>query len=125
VAANPVSREDIDRFHDAHTVSGLQARLWAAAFGEQYPAEVDPSSACTWAVLGQMVAGLRLRPDAMLVDLGCGRGGARAPSDGECSRLTALSRTQILITRSRPDSFACVPCRSHGEARRFTVTHMQ
>jgi hypothetical protein len=74
-AVNPVSHEDIDGFHDAHAVSDLQARLWATAFGEHYPAEVDPSSACTWAILGHMVAGLRLGPD-VLVDLGCGRGGA-------------------------------------------------
>lgn len=65
----------IDRFHDTHAEGGLQSHLWAMAFGGQHPAEVDPSSSCTWAVLGHMVAGLRLRPDAVLVDLGCGRGG--------------------------------------------------
>jgi SAM-dependent methyltransferase len=64
-----------DRFHQARASSGVQARLWAEAFGDEYPAEVDPSSACTWSVLGGMVRELRLRPDATLVDLGCGRGG--------------------------------------------------
>jgi SAM-dependent methyltransferase len=50
-------------------------RLWSEAMGDQYPAEVDPFSSCTWSLLGQMVAALRLPPGGRLVDLGCGRGG--------------------------------------------------
>jgi SAM-dependent methyltransferase len=53
----------------------LLRRLWAEAFGADYPAEVDPFSSCTWWTLGQLVAGLRLGPGSTLVDLGCGRGG--------------------------------------------------
>ncbi|HET9168764.1 MAG TPA: methyltransferase domain-containing protein [Actinospica sp.] len=64
-----------DAFHAAAAGRGLSHRLHAEAFGEEYPAEVDPSSSCTWTVLGEMVRRLRLRPDALLVDLGCGRGG--------------------------------------------------
>lgn len=54
---------------------GLQARLVAEAWGDEYPAQVEPASSCTWSVLGEMVRWLRLRPDDLLVDLGCGRGG--------------------------------------------------
>jgi SAM-dependent methyltransferase len=68
-------RERADRFHAARSKGGLQRRLWAEAFGDEYPAEVDPSSSCTWSVLGEMVQRLKLRPDDQLVDLGCGRGG--------------------------------------------------
>jgi SAM-dependent methyltransferase len=68
-------REHADRFHAARAVGGLQARLVAEAFGEEYPAQVEPSSSCTWSVLGEMVGRLRLRPDDLLVDPGCGRGG--------------------------------------------------
>ena len=66
---------DCDRFHEAYELQGLQKRLRAEAWGEEYPEQVDPTSSCTWSVLGEMVGRLRLRPDALLVDLGCGRGG--------------------------------------------------
>jgi SAM-dependent methyltransferase len=71
----PVSIELVDAFHAAASGRGLSSRLYAEAFGDEYPVEVDPSSSCTWSVLGEMVARLRLRPDDLLVDLGCGRGG--------------------------------------------------
>lgn len=67
--------ERADRFHTSYATGGLQRQLYAEAFGEEYPAEVDPTSSCTWPVLAVMVRGLRLRPDDLLVDLGCGRGG--------------------------------------------------
>lgn len=67
--------EHADRFHAARAAGGLATTLVARAYGDEYPAQVEPSSSCTWSVLGEMVAGLRLRPDELLVDLGCGRGG--------------------------------------------------
>jgi SAM-dependent methyltransferase len=66
---------DYDAMHVAASRRGLGSRLCAEAFGDEYPAQVDPSSSCTWSVLGEMVKALRLRPDHLLVDLGCGRGG--------------------------------------------------
>jgi ubiquinone/menaquinone biosynthesis C-methylase UbiE len=76
--------------------------------GEQYPEEVDPFSSCCWWLLGQFVAGLRLRPGGTLVDLGCGRGGpglwlARALS----ARLAGvdISPVAIELTRSRAPQF--------------------
>jgi hypothetical protein len=66
---------DFDALHVAASGRGLSSRLRAEAFGDEYPVEVDPSSSCTWSVLGEMVKALRLRPDDVLVDLGCGRGG--------------------------------------------------
>ena len=64
-----------DAFHEAGDVPGLHRELRAEAWGEEFPEQVDPSSSCTWTVLGAMVGRLRLRPGALLVDLGCGRGG--------------------------------------------------
>jgi SAM-dependent methyltransferase len=67
--------ENFDKLHTRSSTGDLQKRLFAQACGDEYPAEVDPSSSCTWSVLGEMVRRLRLRPDDLLVDLGCGRGG--------------------------------------------------
>ena len=64
-----------DHFHEACDVQGLERRLRAEAWGDEFPEEVDPSSSCTWSVLGEMVGRLRLVPGQLLVDFGCGRGG--------------------------------------------------
>lgn len=64
-----------DAFHETGETPGLHKRLRAEAWGDEFPEQVDPSSSCTWSVLGAMVAHLKLRPGALLVDLGCGRGG--------------------------------------------------
>jgi ubiquinone/menaquinone biosynthesis C-methylase UbiE len=64
-----------DASHAAVHGSTLMRRLWSQAMGDQYPPEVQPFSSCTWWLLGQLVAALRLRPGGTLVDLGCGRGG--------------------------------------------------
>jgi ubiquinone/menaquinone biosynthesis C-methylase UbiE len=64
-----------DAVHEATHRSPLLWRLWARAFGDEYPAEVEAFSSCSWWLLGTFVSTLRLRPDSTLVDLGCGRGG--------------------------------------------------
>lgn len=64
-----------DRFHGVCDAQGMQKQLRADAWGDEFPEEVDPSSSCTWSVLGEMVGWLRLAPGELLVDLGCGRGG--------------------------------------------------
>jgi SAM-dependent methyltransferase len=64
-----------DVFHEFGELEGMLKTLRAQAWGDELPEEVDPSSSCTWSVLGDMVGWLRLHPGALLVDLGCGRGG--------------------------------------------------
>jgi hypothetical protein len=59
--------DDYDAAHAAVHGSELMRRLWSQALGEEYPAEVEPFSSCTWGLLGQMVAALRLRPGGQLV----------------------------------------------------------
>jgi len=71
----PFSDNDFDLLHISAAKGGLTIQLFEQAFGDEYPSEVDPASSCTWSVLGEMVKMLRLRPDGLLVDLGCGRGG--------------------------------------------------
>lgn len=70
-----VDVEDYDAAHAAVHESALMRRLWSEAMGDQYPTEVEPFSSCTWRLLGQLVAALRLPPGGRLADLGCGRGG--------------------------------------------------
>jgi ubiquinone/menaquinone biosynthesis C-methylase UbiE len=70
-----IAPDDYDAAHTAVHGSALMRRLYAEGMGDQYPAEVDPFSSCSWWLLGQLVSALRLGPDDLLVDLGCGRGG--------------------------------------------------
>ena len=64
-----------DAHFRAQAGSKLLPELWARAWGEDYPAEVEPFSPCSWSLLSSLVGALRLPPGATLVDLGCGRGG--------------------------------------------------
>ncbi|MFD5633654.1 class I SAM-dependent methyltransferase [Streptomyces sp. NPDC127077] len=77
-AAPPPDRQrsaPYDAFHTARARTDLVSRLYAAAMGEDYPAEVAASSSCDWPLLGLMTARLRMRPGQLLVDAGCGTGG--------------------------------------------------
>lgn len=64
-----------DHFHEYGDVQGKLKAVRAEAWGDEFPAEIDPASSCTWSVIGEMVGRLRLKPGERLVDLGCGRGG--------------------------------------------------
>jgi hypothetical protein len=41
------------------------------AMGDEYPQQVEPSTSCSWWLLGRLVAALRPRLDGLLVDLVC------------------------------------------------------
>ncbi|HWG26221.1 FAD-dependent monooxygenase [Actinospica sp.] len=100
---------EYDRFHNATDAQGSTfKRLRAEAWGEEHCEEVDPSSSCSWSLLGDMIARLRLAPGEQLVDLGCGRGGtglwlARAFN----ARLTGVDVSQrgVEISRRRAPEF--------------------
>ena len=55
--------------------SRLVPELWAAAFGDEYPAPLRVFSPTTWTDLRRVAQALALQPDQVLVDLGCGEGG--------------------------------------------------
>ncbi|MFD9535059.1 class I SAM-dependent methyltransferase [Streptomyces sp. NPDC060010] len=92
---------DYDVFHAARARTDLVARLYARAMGEDYPAEVAASSSCDWPLLGLLTARLRLRPNDLLVDAGCGAGGiglwlARALA----VRLDAFDLSPVAVTQA-------------------------
>ena len=92
------AREQADLFHQGRETGGLYARLCAEAFGDEYPELVDASSSCTWSVLADMIAGLRLRPGGLLVDLGCGRGGTGLWLARACSaRLVGIDFSPVAV----------------------------
>lgn len=55
--------------------SDVEAEVWREAFGDEYPAEVQPYSYITRSELADFVAELRVESSSLLVDVGCGRGG--------------------------------------------------
>ena len=63
-------------FHADRYCSKLFASLWVEAWGKQYPVKAAPFSSCTYQLLQQLPQQLRLKPGEVLVDLGCGTGGA-------------------------------------------------
>ncbi|MFE7115953.1 hypothetical protein ACFU99_11100 [Streptomyces sp. NPDC057654] len=65
VSGGPRSPED-----DARARTDLVAGMYA----EDYPSEVAASSSCDWPLLGLMTTRLRMHPDQLLVDAGCGTG---------------------------------------------------
>jgi SAM-dependent methyltransferase len=74
MAGRRPTADGYDRMHGA-SASPLLRELWARAFGDAHPAEVEPASSCSWWTLGYAVTALRTAPGGTLVDLGCGRGG--------------------------------------------------
>ena len=49
--------------------------IWASAYGDEYPAEVEPLGFTTVSGLERVAAELEVGPGETFVDLGCGRGG--------------------------------------------------
>ncbi|WAX81274.1 class I SAM-dependent methyltransferase [Streptomyces sp. KMM 9044] len=110
--APPVSTAaaQFDAFHAARARTTLVASLYAAALGEDYPAEVAASSSCDWPLLGLMTARLRMRPGQLLVDAGCGTGGiglwlARALS----ARLLGFDLSSVAVAQARGRSGQFLP----------------
>ncbi|MEU5617565.1 class I SAM-dependent methyltransferase [Streptomyces sp. NPDC049951] len=74
-APAPPSPAQYDAFHTARARTDLVARMYAAAMGADYPAEIGASSSCDWPLLGLITSRLSMRPGQLLVDAGCGTGG--------------------------------------------------
>jgi ubiquinone/menaquinone biosynthesis C-methylase UbiE len=59
----------------ARPASAVQACVWRAVFGDEYPEGVEPFSFVTRSELGRFADGLNVSSGDTLVDVGCGRGG--------------------------------------------------
>jgi ubiquinone/menaquinone biosynthesis C-methylase UbiE len=60
----------------AGAASPTEERVWRAVFGDEYPEGVDPYSFVTRSELERFADEVRVGPGKVLVDIGCGRGGA-------------------------------------------------
>lgn len=104
-----------DREYAAIDSATVRWHIAANAFGEEYPAEVQPWGMTTWWLLGRLVAAARLSPGDLVVDLGCGRGGpglwlARATG----AQLVGIDWSVVAVEQARTRSAHFVPS---GRAR--------
>jgi len=67
--------ENFNRAHAARLESLIAERLYRAAYGDDYPAGINPSGFYSLTTLRRLVQALKVRPGNTLVDLGCGHGG--------------------------------------------------
>jgi SAM-dependent methyltransferase len=72
---SPITVDDFERAHGEAANSNLLWEVTAGAYGPDCPTEVQAWGGTTWWTLGRFVAGLRMRPGQLLLDLACGRGG--------------------------------------------------
>ncbi len=66
--------ENYNRAHAARLQSPTTERLYQAAYGDEYPAEISPSGFYTRTILRRLVDALNVGPGDTLADLGCGHG---------------------------------------------------
>jgi SAM-dependent methyltransferase len=82
---------------------GEQARaLWRAAFGDEYPEELETLSFVTRSELALMIAELGVHAGDVVADLGCGRGGpgiALAAATG--ATLVGVDSSRCALARAR------------------------
>ncbi|MFD8782528.1 methyltransferase domain-containing protein [Kitasatospora sp. NPDC059599] len=98
-----------DAFHRARSRTTITHDLCAQAMGDDYPADVAPSSSCDLPLLQLMTERLALQPYQHLVDLGCGTGGTGlwlARATGAAVRGVDISPEAIRLARARLPDFA-------------------
>ena len=71
----PGTTEAFDHPHGGRMQSATVERIYRAAFGDDYPAEVQPNAFYSRTTLQRLATALEVGPGRMVVDLGCGHGG--------------------------------------------------
>jgi SAM-dependent methyltransferase len=76
-SSQPDSRDWAASFSEvfAQPASAVEARVWATALGDEYPAEVAPYSYTSRSELARIAREVRAGPGELLADVGSGRGG--------------------------------------------------
>jgi SAM-dependent methyltransferase len=100
-----VPKEEATAYNSEATTiftSDIFQKMWAESWGDGHVAELETLSTTSWDTLGRVIGTLRLKPDDVLVDLGCGRGGpglwlARAFN----SRLIGVDHSPPLVELAR------------------------
>ncbi|WP_234336247.1 class I SAM-dependent methyltransferase [Streptomyces sp. NRRL S-1022] len=104
-----------DAMHASRTGTTIVGDLYGQAIGDLYPAELDASSSADWALLGTMVANLRMQPGQRLVDVGCGTGGVGlwlARALAACVTGVDVSSTALGLAAGRTRHFGLPPERA-------------
>jgi SAM-dependent methyltransferase len=86
--------------------SPVQERIWREVFGDEYPEGVDPYSFITRSELDRFARDLRVGPGEILLDMGCGRGGAGlwvAAATGADLIGIDIAETALLAARERAE----------------------
>jgi 2-polyprenyl-3-methyl-5-hydroxy-6-metoxy-1,4-benzoquinol methylase len=87
-----------DRVYGAIARDPLALDLHRQALGAEYPEGIDVTGGCTRGTLERALAGLRLRPGSLLVDLGCGRGGpGRWLARASGARVLGIDVSQVAV----------------------------
>jgi len=74
--SDDIAASNFDRAHRYRLQNRTLERVWQHAYGDDYPAEVMPSAFYSLSALRRLVQALGPMEGQMLVDLGCGHGGA-------------------------------------------------
>jgi 2-polyprenyl-3-methyl-5-hydroxy-6-metoxy-1,4-benzoquinol methylase len=82
--------------------------LHRQAIGDEYPDGIEVTGACTRATLARALAGLRLSPGGLLVDLGCGLGGpGRWLARHSGARVLGFDVSQVAVDRAAEAADGC------------------
>ena len=78
IAATPMERDWKSLFEETYagSPSAVAERVWREVYGAEYPEGVDPYSYVSASELRRIAEETRVGEGGVLVDLGCGRGGA-------------------------------------------------
>jgi SAM-dependent methyltransferase len=85
--------------------SRVQERVWRSVLGDEYPDGLDPYSYVSRTELGRFVRETLVGPGDVLVDLGCGRGGAGLwVSTATGARLVGIDIAEAALDAARERS---------------------
>jgi len=109
---NPIAPEPTDWrqiFESTYSTaaSPTQERIWREVLGDEYPEGIDPYSYVSRSELERFAAESRVGPGDVLVDVGCGRGGAGLWVSGATGAALVgidIAESALVAARERADA---------------------